>query len=211
MAEHAHTTGAARPLPFEIIDLDNHPDGSLLRMCAALIRLRETLDGACTSLSHPRAKQAAEGVRRLVERAWELREGIAATPARTPEGLLEKARIALWEAGHGDIDTPVGPDAAVAWIVGDHYVIEHRGVAITVHCRNMADGKIGVQCMGREMRAMPISRKKLERKLLGRVYEDPEQVGETFRLLEQIRENLDARWTEPGRQPGWLPEKEARP
>jgi hypothetical protein len=45
MANHASITGAARPLPLDLIDLDQHPDGDLLRTGASLIRLRSIVEG----------------------------------------------------------------------------------------------------------------------------------------------------------------------
>ena len=44
MANHAHTT-TGRPLPPpDIVDLDAHPDGALLRVCAGLVRMRDAQD-----------------------------------------------------------------------------------------------------------------------------------------------------------------------
>ncbi len=40
MAMHADTTAGRTLPPLEIIDLDAHPDGALLRVCAGLERLR---------------------------------------------------------------------------------------------------------------------------------------------------------------------------
>ncbi len=44
MAEHANTTSRARPLPITPIDLDAHPDGLLLRLCACLGRMRTAIE-----------------------------------------------------------------------------------------------------------------------------------------------------------------------
>jgi hypothetical protein len=46
MAEHANTmrAAAARNLPIRPIDLDAHPDGLLLRLCACLGRMRTAIE-----------------------------------------------------------------------------------------------------------------------------------------------------------------------
>jgi hypothetical protein len=44
MANHAHTTAGGYPPPPDLIDLNAHPDGALLRVCAALERLRAITD-----------------------------------------------------------------------------------------------------------------------------------------------------------------------
>ena len=53
----------------------------------------------------------------LVERGWEIRTALTDLPAHTREGLLAKARVALWETCDGDLTgrPEEGSDTAVAW------------------------------------------------------------------------------------------------
>ncbi len=45
MATHAHTTGCLTVRHLELVNLDHHPDGALLRLCAGLERLRTITEG----------------------------------------------------------------------------------------------------------------------------------------------------------------------
>ena len=64
MAEHAHTTGWNAPPAPDLIDLDDHPDGDLLRLCAALAKTRDAVA--------------------------QLEAAIVATPSRTADGCRAK-------------------------------------------------------------------------------------------------------------------------
>ena len=61
MAERAHTTGGGCPLP---LDLTTHPDGDLLRLCAALAKTRDAVA--------------------------QLEAAIVATPSKTADGCRAK-------------------------------------------------------------------------------------------------------------------------
>ena len=41
MATHIHTTRGGYPPPPDLIALDRHPDGALLRLCASLAKMRD--------------------------------------------------------------------------------------------------------------------------------------------------------------------------
>ncbi len=67
--------------------------------------------------SHPQSVAAWLEIGALVERGWEIRDRVATLQARTPEGLLAKARVALWETCDGaPEDGPSeGSGSQVAW------------------------------------------------------------------------------------------------
>lgn len=51
MAERANITGGSNSLPLNLIDLDHHPDGELMRLCsrAAALQDRADLEGVDTN------------------------------------------------------------------------------------------------------------------------------------------------------------------
>ena len=93
---------------------------------------------------------------------------------RTPDG-----RPMLWKRA-----VPVDPIAAFAcsgrWIVSGHYVIDHNGDAITVHCANADDGNVSVQFMHNESAPYALPRRTIELMLLGKVAVSEEQQAAVF-------------------------------
>ncbi len=97
-------------------------DGELLALCREfgerntrieeLNRFEESFPD-----SHPQSVAAWLEIGALVERGWEIRDRVATLQARTPEGLLAKARVALWETCDGDIEAgpSEGSGTQVAW------------------------------------------------------------------------------------------------
>ena len=80
----------------------------------AVIPLEDERDAL--SLHDPRVDVLDTQVKALVSRRWELREAITDTPARTPEGLIAKAKVALWELSDGDPEEgPTYGNSTVAW------------------------------------------------------------------------------------------------
>jgi hypothetical protein len=55
------------------------------------------------------------------------------------------------------------------WIVSGHYVIDHKGDAIVVHCGNADDGNVSVQFMHNEPAPYMLPRRMIESMLLGKV------------------------------------------
>ena len=82
---------------------------------------------------------------------------------RAPDG-----HAMLWKRG-----VPVSPVAAFEhlgrWIKGGHYVIDHNGDAIVVHCANMDDGGVSVQFMHNESSPYALPCRMIESMLLGKV------------------------------------------
>jgi hypothetical protein len=77
-------------------------DGELLALCRefretipVVTRLEDERDEL--PFNHPQELALERQVWAIVTRRLELREAITGTPARTPEGLTAKARVALWE------------------------------------------------------------------------------------------------------------------
>ena len=80
----------------------------------AVIRLEDERDAL--PRNHSRVGVLDAQVKALVSRRWELREAITDTPARTPEGLVAKAHVALWELSDGDPEEgPTHGSSTVAW------------------------------------------------------------------------------------------------
>lgn len=84
MAERAHITGGSRPLPLEIIPLDQHPDGELLRLCGRMTNLQDRWD-----------EPGAELDRALSRDYWSTSDRIAAIHPKTADGFQMKAMVAL--------------------------------------------------------------------------------------------------------------------
>ena len=118
-------------------------------------------------------------------------------------GLGKDRQLYLWQAA-----TQVRPVSSFehhgAGIVSGHYVVEHDGAAITVHCHNMADGRVGIQYMCGGLPEMSLPRKYVEEMLLGRVIPDPAKAAEISRLLRELNETMDAKQTAPHLRRGRL-------
>ena len=78
------TTHRSTPFAFEIIDLDQHADSKLLRLCAEMTKLQEQWDQPGAGLS-----------RILANRYWRTADAIAALQPKTIDGLQMKALVAL--------------------------------------------------------------------------------------------------------------------
>ena len=72
MAEHAHIITGAPPPPPDIIDFNKHADGSLLRLCSCLVRMRDARDQMDDSIS--RVESAIRGTHPLTEDGRRLKE-----------------------------------------------------------------------------------------------------------------------------------------
>ncbi len=83
MAEHAHNTPGGGRLPFQLIDLDIHLDGEMLRLCGKMTRLQDQWE-------------RPQGVGSAVSRDyWETAAKLAAIHPKTDDGFQMKAMIAL--------------------------------------------------------------------------------------------------------------------
>ncbi len=78
------------------------------------------------------------------------------------------------------------------------------GKAVTVHCSNMADGRVGVQWMCSDRPTLSFPRKVIEPLLLGRVIPDPVQAAAITEGLRRLTEQVIARQTAPHRKRGSL-------
>ena len=109
--------------------LTNTTPGSRHRVAdpdAALIALCREFDAGCAKLDElhlathdddRRRIEAWQKVEALAARGWEIRAAVTGLQARTPEGLLAKAKLALWETCDGGPDggRREGSDTQVAW------------------------------------------------------------------------------------------------
>jgi len=66
------------------------------------------------------------------------------------------------------------------WIRSGHYVIDHNGDAIVVHCGNVRNEYVSVQFMHAELTLHILPRSMIESILLGRVVVSPEQQAAVF-------------------------------
>nr|WP_294528068.1 hypothetical protein [uncultured Rhodopila sp.] len=93
---------------------------------------------------------------------------------RTPDG-----RPNLWK--RAVLVEPVSAfERTGRWIASGHYVIDHDGVAITVHCANADDGNVSVQFMHDESSSCVLPRSAVESMLLGKVAVSVEQQAAVF-------------------------------
>ena len=118
-------------------------------------------------------------------------------------GVGKDGTLYLWEAAQ-----KVRPISTFerngSGIVSGHYVIEHSGAAVTVHCGNLADGRVSVQFMCGGLETLRLARKFVEAMLLGRVIPDAVKAAEITELLRQAAERLEARQTAPHLRRGTL-------
>ncbi len=116
-------------------------------------------------------------------------------------GIGKDGQLYLWEAA--EQVQPVSTfESRGSGIVSGHYVIEHGGKAITVHCSNMADGRVGLLFMCGGLPDIALGRKTVETFLLGRVVPDPVKDAEILRLLRECTDAAIARQTAPHRKRG---------
>ena len=66
------------------------------------------------------------------------------------------------------------------WIKSCHYVIDHNGDAVVVHCGNTRDDSVSVQFMHEELTPYVLPRGVIESMLLGRVVVSEEQQAAVF-------------------------------
>ena len=115
-------------------------------------------------------------------------------------GLTGDGRMVLWDEGMVqpiDRFPTKGP-----WIESGHYVIDWKGHAITVHCGNMTDGRIGVLFMCSALSSVSMPRAEIEPLLIGKVVQSDEHKAEMRRLFAEMEEMLRHRAAEPHRQRG---------
>jgi hypothetical protein len=93
---------------------------------------------------------------------------------RAPDG-----RLLLWKHA-----VPVVPatvfERSGRWIQCGHYVINHNGDAIVVHCANMRDESVSVQFIHQELTPYLLPRRMVESMLLGKVVVSEEQQAAVF-------------------------------
>ncbi|GAB0119902.1 hypothetical protein [Acidisoma sp. 7E03] len=94
MAIHAHSTPSGSPLPFGFIDLDNHPDGRLMRLCSQAGRLRDRAHFEGVEIYQCPEPEYVRMLHRLIAQ-------ISDMAPRTQEGFRLKALFLL-----GDEDDP---------------------------------------------------------------------------------------------------------
>ena len=94
MATHAHSTPGGSPLPFAVIDLDNHPDGTLMRLCSQAARLRDRAYLEGIDIYQCPGPEYVPCLHRLINQ-------VSDTAPRTQEGFRLKALFLL-----GDDDDP---------------------------------------------------------------------------------------------------------
>ena len=106
----AAASGSAEDLDVVLLALSREFDSTI----SAVVRLEDERDALPGE--DPRVDALDGQVKALVSRRWELREAITDTPARTREGLVAKARVALWELSDGDLEEgPTDGNSSVAW------------------------------------------------------------------------------------------------
>jgi hypothetical protein len=93
---------------------------------------------------------------------------------RTPGG-----RPMLWKRAV-QVVPATAFDAIGRWIRSGHYIIDHNGDAIVVHCGNMEDGSVSVQFMLDELTQCCLPRETVESMLLGKVVVSEEQQAAVF-------------------------------
>jgi hypothetical protein len=79
--EMPETAGNATPFAFELIDLDAHADGKLMRLCGEMTRLQE--------------RWGQPDWMDIVDRYWRTAEAILSIHPKTVDGLQMKALVAL--------------------------------------------------------------------------------------------------------------------
>ena len=110
LAAAAAGSAKAQELDGELFALTREFDETI----PTVIRLEDERDAL--PRNHPDVNVLDAQVKALVSRRWELREAISDTPAVTPEGLIAKAKVALWELSDGDpTEGPTYGNSTVAW------------------------------------------------------------------------------------------------
>jgi hypothetical protein len=104
MAKHLCSTPGSAQLPqtFDLVDLDQHPDGKLLRLLSQATKLRDRCE---TAGINPYQFQGPPVALEL----WELTISIIKAEALTPLGLQAKAIFVM-----GDQHDPMGHTCLVA-------------------------------------------------------------------------------------------------
>jgi hypothetical protein len=93
---------------------------------------------------------------------------------RAPDG-----RPMLWKSAV-EVEPVTAFERNGRWIRSGHYVIDHNGDAIVVHCGNVRDESVSVQFMHGELTPCILPRGMIESMLLGRVLVSAEQQAAVF-------------------------------
>jgi hypothetical protein len=93
---------------------------------------------------------------------------------RAPDG-----RVMLWKRAVSVVAANTF-ECDFRWIRSGHYVIDHNGDAIVVHCGNMEDGSVSVQFMHEELTPYSLPRGMIESMLLGKLVISEEQQAAVF-------------------------------
>jgi len=118
-------------------------------------------------------------------------------------GIGKGAELYLWDAA-AQVQPVSTFERRGSMIVSGHYVVEHGGKAVTVHCGNLVDGRVSVQFMCGGLPDRYLDRKAAEAILLGRVIPDPVQAAAITEGLRRLNEQVIARQTAPHRKRGSL-------
>lgn len=118
-------------------------------------------------------------------------------------GIGKDGQLYLWDAAQ-QVQPVSTFERRGTGIVSGHYVIEHLGTAITVHCGNLTDGRVSIQYMCGGLECLYLARKHVEPMLLGKVIPDPVQQAGILRMLGELSRGLDAKNSAPHLRRGKL-------
>lgn len=118
-------------------------------------------------------------------------------------GIGKDGHLYLWSAAQ-QVQPVSTFESGECGIVSGHYLVEHKGHAVAVHCGNLTDGRVSVQFMCGGLRNWYLPRKDVEAILLGRVMPDPVKDAEILQMLRDLNKTIDAQQTAPHRRRGKL-------
>jgi hypothetical protein len=101
-------------------------------------------------------------------------------------GRAQDGSLLLWKPD-AQVVAATALERNGCWIRSGHYVINHNGAAIVVHCGNRGDGSVSVQFMDADLTQQVLPRYMIESILLGKIVVSEEQraaVSETRRLSD---------------------------
>ena len=133
------------------------------------------------------------------------RRKLPAFPTRTMDllGIGKDGQLYVWDEAQ-QVQPVSTFERRGSMIVSGHYVVEHGGKAVTVHCGNLVDGRVSVQFMCGGLPDRYLDRKAAESTLLGRVIPDPVQAAAITEGLRRLTEQVIAKQTAPHRKRGSL-------
>jgi|GEM_PF-7101216 len=107
-------------------------------------------------------------------------------------GCAHDGRRVLWQRAAKVMPVSEFENSGI-YIHSGHFVIDHQGRAIVVHCGNFSDGAISLRFVHGDLTSHRFQRSEVEPLLLGKEVKDPGQEACTLQAIKELLITLQAK------------------